>query len=31
VACCLAREAERTGRKTRYDAAARRIVEERQT
>jgi predicted dehydrogenase len=27
VACCLAREAERTGRKMRYDAAARRILE----
>jgi predicted dehydrogenase len=31
VACCLAREAERTGRKVRYDAAARRIVEDGQT
>ena len=28
VACCLAREAERTGRRMRYDAAARRIVED---
>ncbi len=27
VACCLGREAERTGRRMRYDAAARRIVE----
>ena len=27
VACCLGREAERTGRKMRYDAATRRIVE----
>ncbi len=27
VACCLGREAERTGRRVRYDAAARRIVE----
>jgi len=27
VACCLAREAERRGRRMRYDAAARRIVE----
>jgi predicted dehydrogenase len=31
VACCLAREAERTGRKMRYDARARRIVEDGQT
>ena len=31
VACCLAREAERTGRKMRYDAAARRIVDDGQT
>jgi predicted dehydrogenase len=28
VACCLGREAERTGRRVRYDAAARRIVAE---
>jgi hypothetical protein len=27
VACCLGREAERTGRKMRYDATTRRIVE----
>jgi predicted dehydrogenase len=27
VACCLGREAERSGRRVRYDAAARRIVE----
>jgi predicted dehydrogenase len=27
VACCLGREAERTGRRVRYDAATRRIVE----
>lgn len=27
VACCLGREAERTGRRMRYDAASRRIVE----
>ena len=27
VACCLGREAERTGRRVRYDAAARRIVD----
>ena len=29
VACCLGREAERTGRRMRYDQAARRIVEDR--
>ena len=27
VACCLGREAERTGRKMRYDPTTRRIVE----
>ncbi len=27
VACCLGREAERTGRRVRYDPATRRIVE----
>jgi hypothetical protein len=27
VACCLGREAERTGRRVRYDAGTRRILE----
>jgi hypothetical protein len=27
IVCCMGREADRTGRKIRYDAAARRIVE----